>query len=333
MESGSSIQTEEQHLDDVKSSYLVLHRWSDKSWGPGFDVIVFPKCVVALDPITPTSSKVIVFPSNHDTKFRVFYTAKLRPEELSPARSTPSPSHEFVSELRICVRDTSAGVPVEDLFRANTCTDIVLRWVDTSDKCAPCCNCPLNLFEQSVSFALCRGTSSHTLLNSPHYAFNKILYVALGIRSQLALFCPQIIKCQEVNSFAFSGKRMTSLFQPGSQVFRRWSNSLADAASTFANPVDPSIFSDAAQEEECDELRERPQRVASAAGEFAAASATVAFEKSVFESRRSCLRQVMKCIVSSELAKDPTQVLEVIHRQQSHLVLDIVQVLCSNVAA
>ena len=141
-------QAEQQRVDEVRSSFRVLHRWSDKSLGAGFDVLVFPKCVVALDPIDPASSKTVVFPTSHDTKFRVFYKknadccdsfvsnegAKTRAEVPSPASAVTSSPQKFVSELRICVRDCSGGVSNDELFRATHSTDIVLRWIDSKDQ-------------------------------------------------------------------------------------------------------------------------------------------------------------------------------------------------------
>ena len=65
------MQAEQQRIKEVQSSFQVLHRWTDKSWGEGFDVLVFPKCVIALDPNDPSSSKIIAF--SHDTKVHPFY--------------------------------------------------------------------------------------------------------------------------------------------------------------------------------------------------------------------------------------------------------------------
>ena len=139
---------EEKRVDDIKKSFRVLHRWTDKSWGGGLDVIVFPDGVIQLDPAEPVSSKVIVFPASKVMKFRVMYTAKVPGENpmeqgaSSPLSSASSPALEFLSELRICVRDCSNSEEVErgkilaqeNLFLKTNPSDIVLRWKDRNDK-------------------------------------------------------------------------------------------------------------------------------------------------------------------------------------------------------
>jgi hypothetical protein len=144
----SSRQAEQHRVDEVRSSFRVLHRWTDKSLGAGFDVLVFPKCVIALDPLDPASSKTVVFPSSHDTKLRVFYKknadccdlpeyfdgAKTRSEAPSSAAVVTSSPQKFISELRICVRDCPVGVLNEDMFRVTHSSDIVLRWIDSKDQ-------------------------------------------------------------------------------------------------------------------------------------------------------------------------------------------------------
>ena len=146
--SSSSRQAEQHRIEEVRSSYRVLHRWTDKSLGAGFDVLVFPKCVIALNPTDPAASKTVVFPTSHDTKFRVFYkknadccesiacneSAEIRSEAPSSATASSPLSQKFVSELRICVRDSSVGVANEDLFRTTSPADIVLRWIDAKDQ-------------------------------------------------------------------------------------------------------------------------------------------------------------------------------------------------------
>ena len=144
----SARHAEEKRIDDVKKSFRVLHRWTDKSCGGGFDVVVFPDCVLQLDPAELASSKVIVFPASKVIKFRVIYTAKVPGETpieqgmSSPVSAVSTPSQEFLSELRICVRDCSHSdaaesaklLAQENLFRQENPTDIVLRWKDRNDK-------------------------------------------------------------------------------------------------------------------------------------------------------------------------------------------------------
>ena len=154
----SAMQNEQQRIDDVKSSFRVLHRWTDKSWGAGFDVLVFPKCVMLLDPVDPASSKVIVFPTNQEFKVRVFYkqnaeccespicrdssksaSAEVAFKLLDNPAVTPhraavtSSSPKFISELRICAREIATDVSNEDFFRTASPSDIVLRWIDAGE--------------------------------------------------------------------------------------------------------------------------------------------------------------------------------------------------------
>jgi hypothetical protein len=146
----SATQLEQQRIKDVKSSFQILHRWTDTSCGAGFDVLVFPKCVIVLDPKDPASSKTIVF--SQDSKVYPFYTKKAedvaREEEnrrdasadsrkvaaeVTAATATPSAAQKHISELRICVRDSSIGREKEDIFQLSP-NDIVLRWLAANDK-------------------------------------------------------------------------------------------------------------------------------------------------------------------------------------------------------
>jgi hypothetical protein len=145
-------QTEQQRVKEVQCSFQVLHRWTDTSWGVGFDVLVFPKCVIALDPKDPSSSKIIAF--SHDTKVFPFYkmkaeyceetfcgaenqressTSTKRESTSSPLSAVSSAPKKTVSELRICVRDNSVGPSNQDPFQASP-NDVVLRWVAVEDK-------------------------------------------------------------------------------------------------------------------------------------------------------------------------------------------------------
>lgn len=136
----SAMQNEQQRIDDVKSSFRVLHRWTDKSWGAGFDVLVFPKCVMLLDPVDPASSKVIVFPTNQEFKVRVFYKKNAEccetpicRDSSKPASAVTSSSPKFISELRICAREIATDVSNDDFFRTASPSDIVLRWIDAGE--------------------------------------------------------------------------------------------------------------------------------------------------------------------------------------------------------
>ncbi len=146
------MQAEQQRIKEVQSSFQVLHRWTDKSWGEGFDVLVFPKCLIALDPNDPSSSKIIAF--SHDTKVHPFYkrnsecceetlcgaeihretsTSTKRESISSPPSAVSSVPKRIVSELRISVRDNSVGPSNQDPFLASP-NDVVLRWVTVEDK-------------------------------------------------------------------------------------------------------------------------------------------------------------------------------------------------------
>jgi hypothetical protein len=89
-----------------------------------------------------------VFPASKVIKFRVIYTTKVPGETpieqrmSSPVSAVSTPPQEFLSELRICVRDCSHSdaaesaklLAQENLFRKENPTDIVLRWKDRNDK-------------------------------------------------------------------------------------------------------------------------------------------------------------------------------------------------------
>ena len=128
----SAPEVEAQHSHEIKRCFKLLHRWSDKSWGPGFDVLVFPECVMQLQPTPadPTSSKIVVFPTSKAVKFRVIYTANTdtgQTLQSTPSSAAPPQSQECVSELRICLRDCSQS---DGIDTGQTDHDIVLRWKD-----------------------------------------------------------------------------------------------------------------------------------------------------------------------------------------------------------
>ena len=103
----------------------------------------------------------------------------------------------------------------------------------------------------------------------------------------------------------------------------------AVAGSKSAPEFDVSLFLD--QEEavlnagDADQLSEGPRGFTSVSASFAESAART-FEDCVFESRKICLRQIMKCICSAQIAKDPKQSLENIHAEHGNYVLQIVQV-------
>lgn len=110
---------------------------------------------------------------------------------------------------------------------------------------------------------------------------------------------------------------MISVFKTGSIL----SDLRSEASPKAQFRVDPGLFSEA---EESDH-HERPARMSSSATVFAEHAART-FETSLFQSRTACLRQVMKCVASAELANDPMQAIESIHAQRGAMVLEIVQV-------
>jgi hypothetical protein len=116
---------------------------------------------------------------------------------------------------------------------------------------------------------------------------------------------------------------MIGLFKPGSSTAFDSSNVSGDSQSRSNHRVDLGMFLDADNLQDSDQSQCR--RTISASSSFAE-SAAMTFEAAVFESRIVCLRQVMKCIVSAELSKDPMQPIESIHQKQSTTVLEIVQV-------
>ena len=95
----------------------------------------------------------------------------------------------------------------------------------------------------------------------------------------------------------------------------------SEASPNAQSRVDPGLFLEA---EESDH-HERPARLTSSATVFAEHAART-FETSLFQSRTACLRQVMKCVASAEIANDPLQTIESIHAQRGSMVLEIVQV-------
>jgi hypothetical protein len=125
----------------------------------------------------------------------------------------------------------------------------------------------------------------------------------------------------------FSGKCMIGLFKPGSSRDLDSSNLSSGSRSRSSHHVNLGMFLDTDDAQDSDQSQ--VHRSVSVTSSFAE-SAAMTFEASVFESRIVCLRQIMKCIVSTELSKDPMQSIESIHQQQSTMVLEIVQVLYFN---
>ena len=96
----------------VQNRFQVLHRWTDNSWEAGFDVLVFPECVVQLG-----TSKVIAFPQSNVARFRVMHY----PDAAAPGVR----DSERFSELRIMSRVCSQA----EVFEGGAMEhDIVLRW-------------------------------------------------------------------------------------------------------------------------------------------------------------------------------------------------------------
>ena len=105
-------------------------------------MIVFPKCVMSLDPMDAAASQVIVFPTSPEFKVRVFYKKNAEcceapicgsSKDSKPGSAVASSSLKFISELRICARESSIGVANEDYFSSASPSDIVLRWIDAGE--------------------------------------------------------------------------------------------------------------------------------------------------------------------------------------------------------
>jgi hypothetical protein len=128
---------------------------------------------------------------------------------------------------------------------------------------------------------------------------------------------------------------MTSLFKPGSESVLDILQGPAGGGSHAGPDFDLSVFLDendsgdahpAAAADETDQSIERPRRTTTASTAFAEVAART-FESCAFESRKVCLRQVMKCIYSVQIAKDPRQTVQSIHTEHGTYVLNIVQVI------
>lgn len=91
-------------------------------------------------------------------------------------------------------------------------------------------------------------------------------------------------------------------------------------AAWSASPLDTSVF----KEEEIEE--DIVSRVVSGNTVFAQQHADALDSSICFESRKSCLKEVMKCVVAAEHSKDQRLTLQDIHRHKGHTVLGIVQV-------
>ena len=109
---------------------------------------------------------------------------------------------------------------------------------------------------------------------------------------------------------------MISVFKTGSIL----SDLRSEVSPTAPPRVDPGLFVEAEEDH-----YQRPARMTSSATVFAEHAART-FETSLFQSRTACLRQVMKCVASAEIANDPMQTIESIHAQRGSMVLEIVQV-------
>ncbi len=170
---------EEQRIAQIRKSLTILHRWTDLSYGQGFDVLIYPDAVVSLHPTDVSLNKVIVFPSS--TRVRTIYTAHVtKPNEASLSvqdvkrdsnqtdglkcaepSMQPRSSAGNLSSLRICLRSTSHS-EVSD-------SDIVLSWIEQDNR------------------------GKKTVLERPHYAFIKALCHASD-QCIVSHFKPQKIK-------------------------------------------------------------------------------------------------------------------------------------------
>ena len=118
---------------------------------------------------------------------------------------------------------------------------------------------------------------------------------------------------------------MIGHLKPGSLNFLDSSNFSVDSRLRSTRRVDLGMFLDTGDVQDVDQSQRRTVSAPSSSNQ-PPESAAMTFEDSVFESRIVCLRQIMKCIVSAELAGDPMRPIESIHQKQSTMVLEIVQV-------
>ncbi len=98
---------------------------------------------------------------------------------------------------------------------------------------------------------------------------------------------------------------------------------LSDVAALSDELVPPtSIFADEDNDQEsvCDDA------IPSVNSAFAQQHAVAFDSHSCFESRKSCLRLVMKCVVAAEHSKNPSLAVQDIHRQKGRTVLGVVEV-------
>ena len=117
---------------------------------------------------------------------------------------------------------------------------------------------------------------------------------------------------------------MISLFKSGPATAAFLHSNLFVDASSPKVAFHPGVFLDAEEEEEEDDpaLLRTPTH-----DTLFAEKAAKTFDSSCFDSRKACLRQVMKCVVAAERTKDPSQTIESVHRLKGATVLEIVQVL------
>jgi hypothetical protein len=161
-------------------------------------------------------------------------------------------------------------------------------------------------------------------LGSPHFVFIKALNDARGTCHPSFFRVSFYIICA-FTYFVHTGKCISSFLKAESRGLNV-SDLSAVAGSKSAPECDVSLFLD--QEEaalsagDADQLSEGPRGFTASFAESAART----FEDCVFESRKICLRQIMKCICSAQIAKDPKQSLENIHAEHGNYVLQIVQV-------
>jgi hypothetical protein len=122
---------------------------------------------------------------------------------------------------------------------------------------------------------------------------------------------------------------MMSLFKPGTDGVLNVSHISSGDASKYHPQFNLSMFLDeeetGAKRQETGALTQNLRRTTTASSAFADCAART-FEACVFESRKVCLRQIMKCICSTQLSKDPMQPVESIHAEHGTFVLQIVQV-------
>jgi hypothetical protein len=128
------------------------------------------------------------------------------------------------------------------------------------------------------------------------------------------------LQALSANTFLSPAKCLVSHFKPGpfaSAITR------ATSGDPSAQRIDSSVFKDIGGQQE-DEPGVASRIIST--GFVFAEKASAAFDSSCFESRKSCLRQVMKCAVAAEQTKNPSLTVDEIHETKGAMVLEIVQV-------